>query len=108
MTPPTGWRSTTLGGLGEYLNGRGFRKAAVSYTHLDVYKRQPKTLIFAKNDAHAEEIVTTVRQVFGKGNDFAAKITYAARDPKGQLQAFRTSPSLRVAVTVDMLSLIHI
>ena len=27
MTPPTGWRSTTLGGLGEYLNGRGFRKA---------------------------------------------------------------------------------
>ena len=37
----------------------------------------PKTLIFAKNDAHAEEIVTTVRQVFGKGNDFAAKITYA-------------------------------
>jgi type I restriction enzyme R subunit len=64
----------------------------------------PKTLIFAKNDAHAEEIVTTVRQVFGKGNDFAAKITYAARDPKGQLQAFRTSPSLRVAVTVDMIA----
>jgi type I restriction enzyme R subunit len=42
--------------------------------------------------------------VFGKGNDFAAKITYAARDPKGQLQAFRTSPSLRVAVTVDMIA----
>lgn len=35
----------------------------------------PKTLIFAKDDAHAEEIVTTVREVFGKGNDFAAKIT---------------------------------
>jgi type I restriction enzyme R subunit len=62
----------------------------------------PKTLIFAKDDAHAEEIVTTVREVFGKGNDFAAKITYAARDPRGQLQAFRTSPSLRIAVTVDM------
>ena len=45
----------------------------------------PKTLIFAKDDAHAEEIVTTVREVFGKGNDFAAKITYNARDPKGQL-----------------------
>lgn len=64
----------------------------------------PKTLIFAKDDAHAEEIVTTVREVFGQGNDFAAKITYAARDPKGQLQAFRTSPSLRIAVTVDMIA----
>ncbi|WP_237770179.1 type I restriction endonuclease subunit R [Ornithinimicrobium sp. CNJ-824] len=64
----------------------------------------PKTLIFAKDDAHAEEIVTTVREVFGKGNDFAAKITYAARDPKGQLQALRTSPSLRIAVTVDMIA----
>ncbi len=39
----------------------------------------PKTLIFAKDDAHAEEIVTTVREVFGKGNDFAAKITYTRR-----------------------------
>lgn len=64
----------------------------------------PKTLIFAKDDAHAEEIVTTVREVFGKGNDFAAKITYNARDPKAQLQAFRTSPTLRIAVTVDMIA----
>ena len=64
----------------------------------------PKTLIFAKDDAHAEEIVTTVREVFGKGNDFAAKITYNTRDPKAQLQAFRTSPSLRIAVTVDMIA----
>jgi len=64
----------------------------------------PKTLIFAKDDAHAEEIVTTVRQVFGKGNDFAAKITYNAKDPKSQLQAFRTSPTLRIAVTVDMIA----
>lgn len=64
----------------------------------------PKTLIFAKDDAHAEEIVTTVREVFGKGNDFAAKITYNAQDPKGQLKAFRTSPSLRIAVTVDMIA----
>jgi type I restriction enzyme R subunit len=45
-----------------------------------------------------------VREVFGKGNDFAAKITYAAQRPKGQLQAFRTSPSLRIAVTVDMIA----
>jgi type I restriction enzyme, R subunit len=64
----------------------------------------PKTLIFCKDDAHAEEVVTAIREVFGKGNDFAAKITYTARDPKGQLQAFRTSASLRVAVTVDMIA----
>jgi type I restriction enzyme, R subunit len=64
----------------------------------------PKTLIFCKDDAHAEEVVTTIREVFGKGNDFAAKITYTVRDPKGHLQAFRTSASLRVAVTVDMIA----
>jgi type I restriction enzyme R subunit len=64
----------------------------------------PKTLIFCKDDAHAEEVVTTVREVFGKGNDFAAKITYSARDPKRLLQAFRTSATLRIAVTVDMIA----
>lgn len=64
----------------------------------------PKTLIFAKDDNHAEEIVQTVREVFGKGNDFATKITYSAKDPKGHLKAFRTSPAMRVAVTVDMIA----
>jgi type I restriction enzyme R subunit len=64
----------------------------------------PKTLIFAKDDSHAEEVVTQIRQVFGKGNDFAAKITYSVKDPKGSLQAFRNSPTLRVAVTVDMIA----
>ena len=64
----------------------------------------PKTLIFAKDDAHAEEIVTQVREVFGKGNDFAAKITYTARNAEQQLAAFRTSAALRIAVTVDMIA----
>lgn len=64
----------------------------------------PKTLIFAKDDAHAEEIVTQVREVFGKGNDFAAKITYHARNAEQQLAAFRTSAALRIAVTVDMIA----
>lgn len=64
----------------------------------------PKTLIFAKDDNHAEEIVKQVREVFGKGNDFAAKITYNARNAKEQLQALRTSPNLRIAVTVDMIA----
>ncbi|MEU7408961.1 DEAD/DEAH box helicase family protein [Streptomyces sp. NPDC042638] len=64
----------------------------------------PKTLIFCKDDAHAEEVVTQVRQVFGKGNEFAAKITYQAKDPEGHLQAFRSSARLRIAVTVDMIA----
>jgi type I restriction enzyme R subunit len=64
----------------------------------------PKTLIFAKDDNHAEEIVNAIRDVFGKGNDFAAKITYNARDPRRLLQDFRNSPTLRVAVTVDMIA----
>lgn len=64
----------------------------------------PKTLIFAKDDNHAEEIVHAAREVFGQGNDFAAKITYNAKDPKKLLQAFRNSPTLRIAVTVDMIA----
>ena len=64
----------------------------------------PKTLIFAKDDNHAEEIVTQVRKIFGKGNDFAAKITYTARNADEQLAAFRTNAALRIAVTVDMIA----
>ncbi|MFZ5869190.1 MAG: type I restriction-modification enzyme R subunit C-terminal domain-containing protein [Actinomycetota bacterium] len=65
----------------------------------------PKTLIFCKDDHHAEEVVRLTREVFGKGNDFAAKITYnSTRDPKQLLQEFRTSPTLRIAVTVDMIA----
>ena len=64
----------------------------------------PKTLIFAKDDNHAEEIVNMSREVFGQGNDFAAKITYNAKDPKKLLQQFRNSPTLRIAVTVDMIA----
>lgn len=68
----------------------------------------PKTLIFAKTDAHADMIVEQVREVFNEGADFAAKITYKSKgegnDPKRLLQDFRNSPSLRVAVTVDMIA----
>lgn len=64
----------------------------------------PKTLIFAKTDAHADVIVEQVRELFGEGADFAAKITYTAADAKQKLQDFRNSPTLRVAVTVDMIA----
>ncbi|MCA9949664.1 MAG: hypothetical protein KDE48_08465, partial [Anaerolineales bacterium] len=65
----------------------------------------PKTLIFAKDDNHAENIVRIVREEFGKGNDFCQKITYrASRNPEAILQDFRNSYHPRIAVTVDMIA----
>jgi type I restriction enzyme, R subunit len=69
-------------------------------------KTVPKTLIFAKDDSHADDIVQLVREVFGKGNEFATKITYRTRDgkPEDLLQAFRNSLNPRIVVTVDMIA----
>ncbi len=68
----------------------------------------PKTLIFAKTDAHADDIVRIVREEFGKGNDFAAKITYKSgsqgQKPEDLLASFRNSYNPRIAVTVDMIA----
>ncbi len=66
----------------------------------------PKTLIFAKDDNHAEDILEIVREVFEEGNDFAVKITYKSegKNPKQLIKDFRTSPKLRIAVTVDMIA----
>jgi type I restriction enzyme, R subunit len=68
----------------------------------------PKTLIFAKSDSHADDIVQIVREEFGKGNDFAVKITYRSgsqgQAPETLLQSFRNSPMPRIAVTVDMIA----
>jgi type I restriction enzyme R subunit len=91
----------------------------------------PKTIIFAKDDSHADDIVRIVREEFGKGNDFCQKITYRTgvmrltrkvTDPDGSereevyyektkgktgedvLVAFRNSFNPRIAVTVDMIA----
>ena len=66
----------------------------------------PKTLIFAKDDSHADDIVQIAREVFGKGNQFATKITYRTHDgkPEDLLQAFRNSMYPRIVVTVDMIA----
>ncbi len=66
----------------------------------------PKTLIFAKDDNHAEEIVHIVREIFGESNDFAKKITYrnTGEKPKTLIKAFRVDPLPRIAVTVDMIA----
>ena len=64
----------------------------------------PKTLIFAKTDSHADDIIQTVRREFGEGNDFCRKITNAAKSPKSSLTAFRNDYHPRIAVTVDMIA----
>jgi len=91
----------------------------------------PKTLIFAKDDTHADDIVRICREVFDKGNDFCQKITYRTgftrlvekiKQPDGSekekvtwvrtssltpeqiLSAFRNGYSPRIAVTVDMIA----
>ena len=66
----------------------------------------PKTLIFAKDDNHAETIVRIAREVFAQGNDFCKKITYnvSGVKPEELINEFRNSPSFRIAVTVDMIA----
>lgn len=65
----------------------------------------PKTLIFAKTDSHADDIINIVREEFGEGNDFCKKVTYKIdEDPKSVLNRFRNDYYPRIAVTVDMIA----
>ena len=68
-------------------------------------KEVPKTLIFAKTDSHADDIIQTVREEFGEGNAFCKKLTYKIEeDPKSVLAQFRNDYYPRIAVTVDMIA----
>lgn len=68
-------------------------------------KEVPKTLIFAKTDSHADDIIQTVREEFGEGNAFCKKLTYKIdEDPKSVLAQFRNDYHPRIAVTVDMIA----
>ncbi len=65
----------------------------------------PKTLVFAKTDSHADDIIQIIREEFGEGNAFCKKITYKAdEDPKSVLAQFRNGYHPRIAVTVDMIA----
>ncbi|MDC6353276.1 MULTISPECIES: type I restriction-modification enzyme R subunit C-terminal domain-containing protein [unclassified Robiginitalea] len=65
----------------------------------------PKTLVFAKTDSHADDIIQIIREEFGEGNDFCKKVTYKIEeDPKSVLNRFRNSWNPRIAVTVDMIA----
>ncbi|MBL4848997.1 MAG: DEAD/DEAH box helicase family protein [Planctomycetes bacterium] len=80
-------------------------------------KHVPKTLIFAKSDAHAEDILLAVRDEFGLDNQGAMKITYkperkrgdtkkpsGSHKPDDMIRAFRLDYNPRIAVTVDMIA----
>jgi len=82
----------------------GAMKAAVETRIFPARKETPKTLIFAKTDSHADDIVRTVREVYGEGNDFCRKVTYTEADADGVLANFRNEYHPRIAVTVDMIA----
>ena len=68
-------------------------------------KEVPKTLIFAKTDSHADDIIQIVREEFNEGNEFCNKITYKTEeDPKSVLTRFRNAYNPRIAVTLAMIS----
>lgn len=66
----------------------------------------PKTIIFAKDDSHADDVVKMVREEFGRGNEFCQKITYrtTGAKPEDLLASFRNSYNPRIVVTVDMIA----
>ena len=77
------------------------------FTDIFPHRRDvPKTIIFAKDDSHADDIVRVVRREFDKGNEFCQKITYktTGAKPEDLLSSFRNSYNPRVVVTVDMIA----
>ena len=80
-------------------------KTAVETKVFPARKETPKTLIFAKTDSHADDIINIVREVYGQGNAFCKKVTYRAEeDTDTILSNFRNDYNPRIAVTVDMIA----
>jgi type I restriction enzyme, R subunit len=80
-------------------------KTAVETKIFPARKETPKTLIFAKTDSHADDIINILREVYGQGNAFCKKVTYRAEeDTDSILSAFRNDYNPRIAVTVDMIA----
>ncbi|MBQ1783954.1 MAG: DEAD/DEAH box helicase family protein [Gammaproteobacteria bacterium] len=80
-------------------------KTAVETQIFPARQETPKTLIFAKTDSHADDIIHIVREVYGQGNAFCKKVTYRAEeDADSVLASFRNDYHPRIAVTVDMIA----
>ena len=76
--------------------------------HEQRYGRFPKTLIFAVNDlphtSHADQLMSTCRDVFGRGDAFVQKITGRVDRPLQRIREFRNRPNPGIAITVDLLT----
>jgi type I restriction enzyme R subunit len=79
-------------------------KQAVETQIFPTRQETPKTLIFAKTDSHADDIIQIVRDEYGQGNAFCRKVTYSEKDADGVLTDFRNEYHPRIAVTVDMIA----
>lgn len=80
-------------------------KTAVETQIFPQRQETPKTLIFAKTDSHADDIIHAVREVYHEGNQFCKKVTYrATEDADAILSSFRNDYYPRIAVTVDMIA----
>ena len=63
-----------------------------------------KTIVFAVNDNHADQLVRLFRQSLNKGDDYVQKITYSIDKPSELIRTFRNLEKPSIVVTVDMLS----
>ncbi|WP_374490137.1 type I restriction-modification enzyme R subunit C-terminal domain-containing protein [Zoogloea sp.] len=80
-------------------------KTAVETQIFPARQETPKTLIFAKTDSHADDIIHMVREVYGQENAFCKKVTYRTEeDTDSILRSFRNGYNPRIAVTVDMIA----
>ncbi len=102
------------------LNRDQIRKVLTTYKeaiYTDLYPERekkweyvPKTLIFAKDDSHATEIVDVAKEVFKdefNGNvpaNFVQKITYSAGDSNALIRDLRIEKDFRIAVTVTLVA----
>lgn len=66
----------------------------------------PKTLIFALNEKHANNIVQIAEEVFGRthGDGFVQKITYRAGNTDQLIKDFCNEKKFRIAVTVTLVA----
>ena len=76
--------------------------------HEREYGRFPKTLIFAAQDlpnrSHADQLVAQARAIFGRGEEFVAKITGKVDRPLRRIREFRNRPRPGIVVSVDLMS----
>lgn len=91
-----------------------YKKAVYDELYPDREKKWeyvPKTLIFAKDDNHATQIVEAVKDVFRTEFEdgevpehFVQKITYTSGDSNGLIRDLRIEKDFRIAVTVTLVA----